>query len=188
MLKIFLLALCSVGCVFTLISQDRPSTSADRDSDSDEVYAAVVNWRTAHPGERPKAKQLIFLNTTVRYSCLGEKPEDCATKVREQLTRAFGRDLELGVLSDYFEHNKDRGPLSKSIPTDLPKSWLSDADEEALFKSKKRDGWESSMPSTLTRAASWRFRGWVSMKGEIARSFTRRLVAAGCVERATTIC
>lgn len=143
MLKIFLLALCSVGCLFTFISQDRPSTSADRDSDSDEVYAAVVNWRTAHPGEGPNAKQLVFLNTTVQYSCLGEKPQDCATKVRERLTRAFGQDLELGVLSDYFEHNKDRGPLSKSIPTDLPKSWLSEAEEEALFKSKKRDGWES---------------------------------------------
>lgn len=109
-----------MGCVFTLISQDRLSTPADRHSDSDEVYAAVVNWRTAHPGEGPKAKRLVFSGTTVQYSCFAEKPEDCATKVREQLTRAFGQDLEMGVLSDSLERNKDRGPLSKSIPTVLP--------------------------------------------------------------------
>jgi hypothetical protein len=142
-LKTFLLALCCAGCVFTLIPQDRPSTPAERDSDSDEVYAAVVNWRTAHPGEGPKAKRLVFSDTTVQYSCLREKPEDCATKVREQQMKAFGQELQMDVLSDYLEHNKDRGPLSKSFPTDLPKSWLSPAEEEALFKSKKHDGWES---------------------------------------------
>jgi hypothetical protein len=49
----------------------------------------------------------------------------------------------MGILNDYLEHNKDRGPLSKSIPTGLPKSWLSDAEREDLFKSKKRDGWEA---------------------------------------------
>jgi hypothetical protein len=64
MLKTFLLALCCAGCVFTLIPQDRPSTPADRDSDSDEVYAAVVIWRTAHPGEGQKAKRLVFSDTT----------------------------------------------------------------------------------------------------------------------------
>src|SRR5208282_1919788 len=45
-----------------------------------------------------------------------------------------------------------------------------------------------SMPNTLTRAASWRFRAWASMKSETARCSTRRSVAAGYVERATTIC
>jgi hypothetical protein len=143
MLKTLLLAICCAACVFTVIPQDRPSTPADRDSDSDEVYAAVANWRTAHPGEGPKAKRLVFLDTTVQYSCFEEKPADCATKVREQLTRAFGQDLDISVLSDYLEHNKDRGPLSKSITTGLPKFSISDAEEEALFKSKKHDGWES---------------------------------------------
>jgi hypothetical protein len=143
MLKTFLLALFCASCVFTLTPQDRPSSTADRDSDSDEVYAAVVNWRTAHPGEGPDAKQLVFLDTTVQYSCLGEKPEDCAKNVREQVSRAFVEDLEMNTLTDYLEHNKDRGLLSKSIPTDLPKYWLSEADQEALFKSKKHDGWKS---------------------------------------------
>lgn len=142
MLKAFFLAFCCAGCVFNLISQDRPSTPVDRDSDSDEVYAAVVNWRTAHPGEGPQAKLLVFSDTTVQYSCFKEKPEDCATEVREQLTRTFGQDLEIGVLSDYLERNKDRGLLSKSIPTNIPQSWLSDAAEEGLFKRKKHDGWK----------------------------------------------
>jgi hypothetical protein len=143
MLKTFLLAPCCSGCVFTLIPQDLPSLPADRDSDSDEVYAAVVDWRIAHAREGPKAKRLVFSDTTVRYSCFTEKPEDCASKVREQLTQAFGQEPEMGVLSNYLEHNKDRGPLSKPILTGLPKSWLSDAETEALINSKKHDGWES---------------------------------------------
>jgi hypothetical protein len=144
MLKTFLLTLCCAGGVFALNPQDRLSARADRDSDSDEVYAAVVNWRTAHPGEGPSAKRVVFSDRTEQYSYLfTKKTEDCATKVREQLPRAFGQDLEIGVLSDYLEHNKDRGPLSKSIPTGLPQSWLSDAEREALFDIKGRDGWES---------------------------------------------
>lgn len=142
MLKTFLLALCFATCVFTLTPHDPRATPADRDSDADDVYAAVVNWRTAHPGEGPSAKRLVFLDTTVQYSCLGEKPEDCVTQVRRQLTQAFGKDLDAKVLGDYFERNKDRGPLSQTIPTDLAKLWLSDAEEEALFKNKEHDGWE----------------------------------------------
>lgn len=142
MLKIFLLALCCAGCVFTSIPQVRLATPTDPDSDSDEVYVAVANWRTEHPGEGPKAKVLVFLDTTVPYSCRGEKP-DCSTQVRERLTWSFGKDLDSSVLNDYFEHNKVRGPLSKSIPTDLPKFWLSDAEENALFNSKKHDGWKT---------------------------------------------
>lgn len=143
MLKTFLLALCCACCVFTPIPQDHPSTPTDRDSDSNEVYATVVNWRISHPGEGAESKRLVFLDTTIRYSCFTEKPDECATKAREDLTRAFGKDLDTGVLSDYLESNKDVGPLSKSIPTDLPQSWLSDAEEGALFKSKKHDGWKS---------------------------------------------
>ena len=145
MLKTFLLVLCCAGGVFALNPQDRPSAPADRDSDSDEVYAAVVSWRTAHPGEGPSARRVVFSDRTIQYSCfLNEKTEDCATKVREQLTRAFGQDLEIGMFSDYLDRNKDRGPLSKSIPTGLPQSWLSDAEQEALFNNKKKhDGWES---------------------------------------------
>jgi hypothetical protein len=142
MLKTLLLALCCAGCVLTVISQERPSTPPERDADSDEVYAAVVNWRIAHPGEGAKAKRLVFSDKTAQYSCLKEKPKDCATEVREELTRAFGQDLDTGALNNYLECNKDRGSLSKSIPTGLPKSWLSDAEEATLFKSKKHDGWE----------------------------------------------
>jgi hypothetical protein len=108
MFKTLLLALCCAGCVFTVISQDRPSTPPDRDSDSDEVYAAVVNWRITHPGEGAKAKRLVFSDTSAQYSCLTEKPKDCVTEVRGELTRAFGQDLETGVLSNYLECNKDR--------------------------------------------------------------------------------
>jgi hypothetical protein len=143
MLKTFFLALCCASCVLTLIPQDRPSTSADRDSDSDEVYGAVVNWRVAHPGEGPQAKRLVFSDQTIQYSCFSEKIEDCAAKVKEQLPLVFGQDLEISLLTDYLEHNKDRGSLSKSILTGLPQSWISDAEREALFKNKKHDGWQS---------------------------------------------
>lgn len=141
--KRFLLTFCYAACAVVLIPQDRPATPTDRDSDSDEVYAAIVNWRADHPGEGPKAKQLVFSDTTVQFSCLREKPEDCVTNVREQLTQAFGNRLDSNVLNDYLEHNKERGPLSKSIPTDLPKFWISDAEEQALFKDKKHDGWKT---------------------------------------------
>jgi hypothetical protein len=143
MLKTILLALCCASCIFTLSPHDRFSTPTDQDPDSDEVYNAIVNWRVTHPGEGPTAKALVFLDTTVQYSCLTEKPEECATATRKHLTQTFARDLDMGLLNDYLEHNKDRGSLSKSIPTDLPKFWLSDVEEEALFKSKKHDGWES---------------------------------------------
>lgn len=141
--KPFLLAFCYAACAVALIPQDHSATPTDRDSDSDEIYAAVVNWRIDHPGEGPKAKQLVFSDTTVQYSCLEDKPEDCATNFRKDLTKAFGHELDSSVLNDYLERNKDRGPLSKSIPTDLPKFWLPDAEEEALFKDKKHDGWKS---------------------------------------------
>ncbi len=143
MLKTILLVLCCASCVFALSPHYRPSTPTDQDSDSDEVYGAIVNWRTAHPGEGPKPTALVFLDTTVQYPCLTGRPEECATATRESLTRTFGQDLEVDLLNDYLENNKDRGPLSKSIPTDLPKSWLSDVEEEALFKSKKHDGWKT---------------------------------------------
>jgi hypothetical protein len=142
MLKPFLLALCA-GTVFMLIPQDRASTVSPHDSDSDEVYAAVVDWRTAHPGEGPKVKLLVFADTTEQYFCLGEKPGSCATKVRKELTGVFGRDIGIDVISDFLEQNKDRGALSRSIPTELPKSWLTDSEEAALFKSKDHDGWKS---------------------------------------------
>ena len=144
MLKPFLLALCCAGCVLALNPQEPHSASAtDRDSDSGEVYAVVVNWRIGHPGEGPKAKQLVISDTTTQYSCLGEKPEECAGKVKELLARVFGEDLEASVLNDYIEQNKERESLTRSIPTDLPKFWLSDVDEERLFKSKKHDGWKT---------------------------------------------
>jgi hypothetical protein len=143
MLKTFLLALFCAGCVFTAIPQDHPSTQTDRDSDSDEIYAAVVNWRTTHPGEGAESKRLVFLDTTIQYSCFTEKPGECPANVRENLTRVFAKDLDPAVLSDYLASNRDVGPLSKSIPTSLPQSWLSSAEWDALFKSKKRDGWKS---------------------------------------------
>jgi hypothetical protein len=143
MLKTFLLAFWYAACVFTLIPQGRPSTPADRDSDADEVYAAIVNWQIDHPGEGPTAKQLVFSDTTVQYSCFEEKPEDCGAKVRQQLTRVYWGDLDTSGLDDYLEHNKDRGPLSRSIPTALPKFWLSDAEKDAFFKDRKHDGWKS---------------------------------------------
>jgi len=152
MLKTFLLALCCAACVFTLIPQARPSTPADRDSDSDEVYAAVVNWRTAHPGEEPKAKRLVFLDTTVEYSCFAEKPEDCATKVREELTRAFGHDLDASVLNDYLE---DRS--QNLFPRAVRSSGYLMRRRKLSLRAKSTMAGSLSMPNTPTRAASWRF-------------------------------
>lgn len=143
MLKTILLALCCASCVLTLGPHYRSSNQTDQDSDSDEIYGAVVSWRIARPGEGPRPTTLVFLDTTVQYFCPTEKPEECATAARARLTQTFGQDLNMGMLNDYLERNKDRGPLSKSIPTDLSKSWLSDVERKALFTNKKQDGWKT---------------------------------------------
>jgi hypothetical protein len=143
MLKAFVLALCCAACVVALSSQARSSGPADRDSDSDDVYAAVINWMIAHPGEGPKAKQLVFVDTTIQYSCLLEKREDCPNAVRRELRSVFGQELDSDLLTAYLDQNKERAPLPRSISMDLSESWLSDADQEAIFRNKNQDGWQS---------------------------------------------
>ncbi len=142
MFKNFLLALCCAACVSAPCPQKQPSTSADGASDSDEVYAAVINWRNAHPGEGQTGTQLVFLDTTTAQSCFAAKKEDCPKEVQERLKEILGQDFDVSLVNDFLEQNKIRGPLSRSIPTDLPKSWLSETDETALFSNKKHDGWQ----------------------------------------------
>ncbi len=141
MLKTLLLALCCAVCFLPAIEQNNSVAQSDRDTDSDEVYAAAVAWRLYDPSPAPKPKQLIFLETTEPYRCLAEAGR-CPSSVRESLDEFFGQALRGGLLDEYFEQNKDRGPLSKSFPTALPKAWLSEEEKDALFKKYEQGAWQ----------------------------------------------
>lgn len=150
--RLFLLAFCCAACVLTLSRLDASVSQSDRDTDSDEVYASAVAWRLFDPGPAPKPKQLIFLETTEPYRCLVEAGS-CPSSVRESLDEVFGQALRGGLLDDYFEQNKDRGPLSKSFTTALPKIWLSEEEKDALFKNYKQGAWQvlfSRYPGSLS--------------------------------------
>src|SRR2546426_6944889 len=73
------------SAVHLLVSQSQQGPAAQPvDAESDLIYRGVVDWRVAHPGEGPKAKQLVFLDTTVPYSCLGSEEKDCSSEVKKQ--------------------------------------------------------------------------------------------------------
>jgi hypothetical protein len=112
------------------------------DAESAAIYRVVVDWRFAHPGEGPKAERLIFLDTTVPYPCRGGGEEDCSAKVKNQLAIVFKNLVTPDVINDFLNRNSSQGPLSRTIPTDLPRVFLSRAEEDKFFDRKSHDGWE----------------------------------------------
>jgi hypothetical protein len=138
--KTCVLLLCCAIFVFAAHPQDQSSATKDSDADADQIYSVVVAWRASHPGEGQTPKQLVFMDTTVQYSCLFADNSDCASKVKADLPKRFGDDLDPLLLDDFLARNRDTGRLSQTISTDLPKIWMSRAEEDALFK-KHHDGW-----------------------------------------------
>jgi hypothetical protein len=133
------LALCSAA---TSIAQQSATSSPSSDTDSDEVYSAVVDWRVGHPGEGQTAKTLVLLDTTVQYSCMSEKREGCADSVRSELEGWFDKDQTPDLLKNFLDRNADVGPMSQTVPTKLKKFWISKADETAMFRDRN-DGWRT---------------------------------------------
>jgi len=146
MLKTLLVAGCLAICILPLktanFQAEHPSATAI-DADVDAIYSAVIDWRTAHPGEGPKAGQLVLLDTTEKYSCFGSEAADCTAKTRNQLTGMFGKDMDLRTIDDYMERNAEKKALSKTIPTTLAKSYITEAEQSALFKKGVGKGWQA---------------------------------------------
>jgi len=121
----------------------QPSSAQSELEESDAIYKVIVDWRVVHPGEGPQAGQLVLLDTTVPYSCLGSEGKDCSADVKKQLSNIFKKQASEETIEDFLSRNSSTGPVSRTIPTELPQSFLSPAAEQMLFKSKHKDGWKT---------------------------------------------
>ncbi|HLK03058.1 MAG TPA: hypothetical protein VKT53_01360 [Candidatus Acidoferrum sp.] len=113
------------------------------DPDSDEVYAAILAMRVRNPGEGPKAKQIVLMDTTVGLDCMTvNKSEDCLAESRKRIMAAFGSEVDIDAVEDFLKNSTEQVSTSKNIPIDLPQVFLSKKEVDELFKKKHADGWK----------------------------------------------
>jgi hypothetical protein len=122
----------------------KPALQTTSDADVDAVYAAVLKFRAGHPGEGPKAKQVVLIDTTVGLNCFGaDKPENCISQARTRLNGGFATKVDSEAVEDFLSKSEEQAPVSRSIPFDQPQIFISKKDEDELFQRKGTDGWQT---------------------------------------------
>ena len=84
----FMLSLVFSGFAQNTLAQQL----ADFDKESEDIYASIIDWRVARPGEGPTASEIVILDKTVPMSCIGAKRGDCTGETRKNLNSIFRKD------------------------------------------------------------------------------------------------